>query len=532
MKEITNRFLIWCAVFAVIIGVFLRIASFSWNSALNGDVNLFALTAREFTLHGRLDYPMKYEFSDRVDYLTLHTPASQHPPLWPLSAGIIAKIIGADDTFAILKILSEICGGLLIGAIALSARISSDNTPKRLTISESRINITAISLVSLSAILVDFSANGSPYILMALWLTLSYCLLLRFKPQKFTHLLTAGLLCVASILTHSAMLLLPLGFIFAILTNKSSLPQTSTSKTLKTRLWNVVVFLLVILVGLSPWLFWNLRQFGQIFHSYSSNYIYEQLGLMHTGIYGNVITSRLEYTLPALKILPRYALLAAKSMYALCREMFLLIGPFGLILSLFGLVWGYKTNKDRITPLLIPIICYVAAIGIWATYKFRFLTPIIPAYCFLVSFGFFVIFSKGGFWRWFAGLCLTGAFIWSIIPIFQDAKTMYYGRESHPHNALYAEMQPLAISLATRQPGVVLGYSQYLDGGIETVYWHRFPFVAGRGMSEMEIKKLAADFNFRYIWADTTSAPTLQQWFPAANVIDRSGEFVVLELVE
>jgi len=80
------RPLVW-SIAALAIG--LRVASLGWNDRLQGDVNLFALTAREVARNGRLVYPMRYEYSDRVPYLSFETPATQHPPLWPFSAGLL-----------------------------------------------------------------------------------------------------------------------------------------------------------------------------------------------------------------------------------------------------------------------------------------------------------------------------------------------------------------------------------------------------------------------------------------------------------
>ncbi len=506
----------------------MRIASFSWNNALNGDVNLFALAAREFALHGQLDYPMKYEYSDQVAYRTLQTPASQHPPLLPILAGGIAKVIDSDDTFSILKFFSEGAGLLLIGAMALFREKPSTNP---LLISNqpiSSIQFVAVSLVSLSAVLIDFSANGSPYILMALWLTISSWLLLRFESQNFTHILFAGILCVLGILTHTALLLLPLCFLYVIFFIKTS-TRRQFSK-LKSPVMQILVFLLVIIIGLSPWFMWNIHQFGKVFYSYSSYYLFDRLGLLQTGIFNDVITSRLNISLSAVQIFQRYILLAGKSIYALCREFLWVVGPFGLILFVIGVYRGFKINKVKMMALLLPSTVYLAMIILWATYKFRFLTPLLPAFSLISAIGFMTLYTRGKDWRWLAGLCLAGTFAWFLLPFARDIKTLYYGQESRSHDILYSEMQPLASSLAIRQPGVVLGYSKYLDGGIETVYWHRLPFVAGRDLGEAEIKKLAIDYKIRYIWVDTTTLTSAQEWFPTARVIDQSGEFAILEL--
>lgn len=533
MKEFNNRVLLWCAIFACLTGVFLRVNSFIWNKSLNGDVNLFALSARQLALYDQLDYPMKYEYSNQVAYLTLHTPASQHPPLWPVLAGVISKWTACDDTFVILKVLSEITGLLLICAIAFNGYKFTDIHATRIDLSTPKIMIIAISLASFSAILIDFSANGSPYILMALWLILSSCLLMHFKPHKFSHQAYAGLLCAASILTHMALLFLPAVFLYATLTQKPFNPQKILSfPTTPGRWLQTVVFILALLLGLSPWLIWNFQHFGMFFHSNSGIYFFDQLGLLHTGIYGNTITSQLDRTLPVAQILQRYSLMAGKSVYALSREFSLLVGPFGLFLAIVGLYRGMKTNKANMIALLFPTTAYSIVIVLWVTYKFRFLTPLLPAFILLATLGFINLYNSSKIWRWVAGLCLVGTLAWFIFPLFRQTKTLYYGRENQPHDTLYREMQPLAASLVNRQPGVVLGYAQYLDGGIETVYWHRFPFVAGRGLGETAIKKLVDDFDIRYIWTDTTTIASLQEWFPIAGVMDRSEHFLILELTD
>ncbi len=473
---------------------------------------------------------MKYEFSDQVAYLTLHTPASQHPPLWPVLAGVLAKITANDDTFSILKLLSEITGLLLIGVTALVIKRASDEGGF-FDIPIANTTIVAVSLVCFSAVLIDFSANGSPYILMALWLVLSSGLLQCFNPQKSSHIIAAGILCALGFLMHSALALLPVGFLYVILKNKTPDHLQAAQPTYRnSRLWQIFLFLLVISLGLTPWFVWNVHHFGRVLYSYSSYYLLDQLGLVRTGIYNDIITSRLVTTLPIFQIFQSYFWLVTKSIYAFCREFIFVVGPFGLILFLVGFYQGVKVNKGKTFDLLLPSALYWGAIILWATYKFRFLIPLIPAFSIFTALGFVRLYSQGKIWRWVAGLCLGGTLAWFLLPIFQGSRTLYYGQESQAHDIQYAEMQPLASSLATWPPGVVLGYAQSLDGGIETVYWHGLPFVAGRGLGELEIKKLVADFDIRYIWVDATTLPSMQAWFPSVKLIDQSGEFAIFEL--
>jgi len=529
MKELTKRFIFWFALAACITGVYLRFSSYFWNDALMGDVNLFALTARQYALDGRLEYPMKYEFSKQVAYRTLTTPASQHPPLWPVLASQIAKRINSQDTFSILKLLSELTGIILIAITAIVAReavgINELNIPNRAGLTTV---LLSCSLVSLSAVLVDFSANGSPYILMALWLMCDTGLLLHFEPRSIYHLLLAGIFCALGILTHSSLIFMPLCFIVVIFASK---PQDNSKTSLfKSRIFQLAFFLLILFIGLLPWLIWNMRHFGQAIYSYSSYYIFERMGLVSTEISNGVITSQLISSLSASQIFQRYCLLASKSFYAICREFILITGPFALVLFILGVHQGMKVEKRKIWLWFLPCVGYILAILIWATYKFRFLIPILPMFYLISAVGFIAASHWGKIWRWIAGICLAGTFIWMILPFFREVKSLYYGEESPAHAELYMEMKPLAQSLAALPQGVVLGYSELLDGGIETIYWHRFPFVAGRGMDEAEIKKLVSDFNVRYIWVDTTTGSSTEKWFPSARRIGQSGDFMVLEL--
>ena len=162
-NDSARRLLLAAGLLAIVAGVSLRVVSFTWNDRLQGDVNLFALTAREFAQNGRLHYPMKYEYSDNVDYLALHTPASQHPPLWPLVAGLLGKVLSTDNTFVVLKAMCEVIGAALLAVVAAMGLHRGYRTEA----------VAALSCLALSPMLVDFSANGSSYGASALILLLA-----------------------------------------------------------------------------------------------------------------------------------------------------------------------------------------------------------------------------------------------------------------------------------------------------------------------------------------------------------------------
>jgi hypothetical protein len=509
----------------ILVGLALRLASYSWNTRLYGDVNLFALAAREYALHGELQYPMKYEFSDNVPYLAMTTPASQHPPLWSCLGGEIARLAGSADTFGVLKMLGLVCGtGLLFSVFSLSRRLEMHGEV-----------LAALALACLSPVLVDFSANGSMYILSAWVIVLASLLLLRFDPYRWSHGLLAGLLCGLGYLVHSSLLLLPAAFLLPFIADRrySWIPSPSkTDKTqLRRRLSGLGAFLLAFAASLSPWLLWNYHNFQRPFYSISSYYLLDRLGLLKTGIYGEVISSRVSQSLSA-GVLWGYAILAAKAWWATGRQAFMVLGPFTLFLILLGLVHLYRTRKEgRLYALVVPALLYALAIALWATNKFRFLVPLLaPAYL-LAAVGFAILLMRGRWYRWLGWLCLAGSLIWMGAGYLGTPRpTYYYGNETAQDALLYDHMRPLAGELAALGPGVSLGVSQALDGGIETVYWTGFPFVAGRGMGMDEWRKLAIDFDVRYVWADETTLPLAETAFPNARLILKNPPFSILVL--
>lgn len=509
----------WLILLAILLaGTGLRAFSYHWNTDLNGDVNLFALTAREYSTSGQLDYPMKYEYSDLVSYPARHTPASQHPPLWPLLGGFISRLLASLDTFTVLKGMSLVAGLLLLGlAFAGLQRIAPVEA------------LAATAMLSFSAVLADYSANASPYILVAFFLLATAYLLIHFRRERLWDYALAGVLCALGILTHSILALLPVVFLAAWL-----------SRHWRGAWQGVAIFLVILLGMLAPWMAWNQIHFGRLLYSSTTNYTLERLGLWKVGLYNGIITGRMVESLPGLPTLAgRYALLAAKAGLASFNHLVMIVGPFGLLLAGIGIIALFRQRSAWLAALLLPTGLYTLTIFLWAAYKFRFLIPILPAIGVLAAFGFSAWIATNhttpnrlGYARirqWSGWICLAGALIWGIGIYIQMGPQLYFGDEGRSHAALYAYMHPLADELQKQPPGTVLGYAQVLDGGIETVYWTGFPFVAGRDLKTDEIQILARDFGVRYIWADEDTLPTAQLAFPGAQIILSNPPFYVLE---
>ncbi len=126
-------------------GTALRLMSVHWNQRLQGDVNLYALTAREFFRVSRLEYPFKYDYFGGSRYESMRAQAVQHPPLFPLLGGLVSKLTGNSDTFASLKGICFVAGLIALGLVVVLARVTpSASIP------------VALLLVSFLPIMIDY----------------------------------------------------------------------------------------------------------------------------------------------------------------------------------------------------------------------------------------------------------------------------------------------------------------------------------------------------------------------------------------
>lgn len=496
----------------------MRIWSFQQNTRLYGDVNLFALTARQLALHSRLTYPMKYDYTPEAHYLSLESPASQHPPLWPLLGAILARLWNSTDTFLMLKLFSLFAGFYLWILFLPKPEPSS------------LLKLVPFGLISISPWLVDFSTNGSPYIFITLILILAEWLRRSKPPTRKLALIGFGAFCALAILTHYNLILLPLSFVIGILTQEA----IHTRK----KVLNLGIFFIAFLFFFSPWLVWNWNTFGQWFHTPSSSYILEKLGLAHIELAQDRVVWTIE-AVPIATVLKRYSLLFAKSAWAGGRQLINMLTPPGFLclIACLGLHWKQRQPHSYpsgiinvLRTLTSPMMLYLLTILLWATSKTRFLIPLLPASYFLIgeSIEHGMRTMKSRPWLLWIGIAIL--FLWTMLPYRLRPFNLYYGIETLSHAQQYDQMRELTNLLAEKPGGVILGVSPSLDGGIETIYWAKQPFVAGRGVNESIWKKLAADFQIRYLWSECTQRDTLHWLFPNLQVLLSNDLYCVLEL--
>ncbi len=63
------------------------------------------------------------------------------------------------------------------------------------------------------------------------------------------------------------------------------------------------------------------------------------------------------------------------------------------------------------------------------------------------------------------------------------------------------------------------------------MYWHRFPFVCGRGFNRIEeVEKLVHDFDIQYIWADEAIVHRVESYLPEAKCVLHNESYYVFQV--
>jgi len=243
------------------------------------------------------------------------------------------------------------------------------------------------------------------------------------------------------------------------------------------RQWRcLLAFIVTGTVVAIPWATWNIYHFGEPFHSHTSTYLPQLLGLWSQKVHaGRIAEVQTPYTVETFF---HYPVLVQNSLAPLLPGVFVLAGR--------GFVWGVR---------------------------------------------------RGGAWAVMSWVSLLGSFVWMLPAYLEDSPTRYYPDDSY-HTERYEEMRSLALEAANLEKGVMLGFSTSLDGGIETVYWSRLPFVAGRlagvDISEPgpELGILIRDFDVRYIWVDESTRERVLSDVPGARLRAQRGSYAIIEFGE
>jgi hypothetical protein len=484
-------------------GLGLRIGACSWNKeVMHGDVGLFAVSARELARTGSLEYPYRSNLLVEVPDGALREPASWHRPLFSTVTGLLSRATGLD-AYTVLRGLSLTGGLALLAAMALcAARASKRRAPFICMIG-----------VCFSPLLIDFSGNGSPYVLLALWLWSASLWLAVDPPRRAGGLVAFGLLAGIATELHANQVGLPLVFLIVACCVRPRLGAKGT-----------VLFLSSFLLALSPGLIWSWANGLGAFSAGAGAAFMNRWGQLGARVSGD---GYLEFVRAPLLDFPLLSYLKQTLVQVIgfARDFGWELGPFAVLL----LVFGARCCLDRRGRWLaaLPVAGYLVVIALWANHDHRFLVPVVPLAWWLISLGFDrLVSSRHQLVQVVAGLSLVGALLWPGVRLLRTPRSQYYGTREAEYQMEYANLRALGTRLASEPPGIVLGWGR----GEETVWWSEQPYVNAIWADRVVFEVLLRDFQPLYVLTRGDRIGEVQSVRPGATLLQQRGEFVVLAL--
>lgn len=465
-----------------------------------GDVNLFCLAAEHWAQDRALSLGIKNHFDPALTVFGLNEPQSQHLPLWPMLAGAMKVVFSSVDTYRIFQTLSLLAGcGLLLLVYETIRRLPPWAA------------FAGVALCACHPLLIEYSANGSFYILMACqWLGLML-LLPRLNRAQLRPWISIGVLLGLSLITHYPQSLLLPVFLLDCLVHRRRVSLSGLSTAL-----------LLAGLPLAAWSGRNTLLFGDPFYSSSILNFLSKWGLLTATLQeGRLVQISQPVFSPGM--LSRY--LAAFPLNAWQWTRMLVLST--LLWPLFAAVhagWrGWKSSS--VFPAgwaaWILALLYLGQISFWGFIRPRFLVPLLPLLLTGAAVG---MAGLAGIERKRVRLAMA---LVAITLAGFIAMGFVQGKEPDMD---FAASRQLALWLKDQPEGTVLGYSERLDGGIEGVRFHRQPYVDGRNFlfQPAATVELLRQYQPRYLWCDSRTRPFLEQLAPM-RLMKREGHLCILE---
>jgi len=217
-------------------------------------------------------------------------------------------------------------------------------------------------------------------------------------------------------------------------------------------------------------------------------------------------------------------------------------GPVALILGLFSMLFVFKNRDAKVWILLLFLASYLLPVLLWPGFKSRFLVPVLPFVFILSGIGYHYLYTRGGLASWVSRVALFTslgwfAISWLITSNLTGSPARYYTFDLK-HKVDYAEMMILVDRMKGLEKGVVIGAARSLDGGMEGIYWHGFPYVHARPWVSVEkldwsiIERIRKDYHAQYFWTDEIMMPKYEQNLKKMELLLRSGKFRLYRFAE
>jgi 4-amino-4-deoxy-L-arabinose transferase-like glycosyltransferase len=326
----------------IALGVIARGFSVHWNFFPHGDVVMDMEAAQSLVTDGKLMEEGK--------------PLAQHGPVWAVLGGAVTTVTNGSALFS-LRVLSFISGIILI---ALTWMLGKKFLSKEGA-------LAAAAFVSITAVLIDYSGNGSFYAAQAC-LYLLWALIAMRKPSTRTALMLGVITGVSYLLNFQSIILFPATIIVTI-----ARARGSNNKLMQTIVAMVVGFLII-----SPWLIRNAQIFGDPFYSHAVNqtYLFMKAG-MNDLIEGDAFHPTFAQWL---SVLPGMLMTwLPNNLYYVLRKL-LVLAPILSIVAIYGAVdiAFCPRRLMRIWPILLILTMHLLISAAWPVMKFRYFVPLLP----------------------------------------------------------------------------------------------------------------------------------------------------------
>lgn len=470
-------------VVITLIGIGLRIFSFNYNNLPHGDIHLDIAAGWGFLNHQELVLPY---FTTHPYQSAIGVPLDQHAPVWPVLGGMGATI--TDDVFLALKLASMMAGILLIPVAFYAFQKAFGQSPALL----------ASSCISLSYLLVDYSGNGSLYILHALL----FLLMIWFinTESMLNAVLIGSMIGIGYLLNYQTIVT-----IFALL--GVYLVKFISTRDFKINTLNFLVTILVALLVTAPWLWRNFQIFGNPFYSTNPEFILTNLGVpVNIQLVGDAFIRNTEWAAVSLSQIPiRIISWTARNLiYFLVR--IIVLAP---IISFFAFVgigqMFFKRNRSLPDAAWLTFwffLFHLAISCLWPVFKFRYFVPILPLTFGLGSYGVFSILKSSMQLRLAVVSTLTAILAVNMITFIRvPSHTAYYDtNELITYRTGEAEWQVnerLLIDAASRVKGAT---NTPVIGGPNLFYYLNRPVVLANNISDpLVIRYLTRKYRVEYI---------------------------------
>ncbi len=358
-------------------GAVWRLAAFAFNVWPHGDVVLDAAIADSVATRGALLVPIVDVRYYPIDRFGWGYPPDQHPPLWPLLGAPLALLLG--NGYAALKLLSLLVGVVLVPLCYLACRPLIGHGPGLLT----------AGLVAASYPLVDFSGNGSLWILLALFYLLFVWRAGARGLDERRGAAVVGIIMGLALLTNYPAVTLPVALVVIHVVGHGRRAFRREA------LVGPAISLGVMLAVAAPWLAHNAVVFGNPLWSQPlERSLAGGSRQVEYVILGDEVIKR---TLPPIEGAAAAARARAVDLYGnvgfVARQL-LVLTPVLLGFFLAGVGWwvlgagcrgvegpdapASTTPSHGLTALVILALVHLALVVWWPTTKFRYLVPLLP----------------------------------------------------------------------------------------------------------------------------------------------------------